>query len=268
MPPISRRFIHLPSGSVHYAESGAGQPVLLLHQTPRSWDEFREVLPLLGRTNRAIAMDTIGFGDSSPLSTGENSIERWAEVALELLDALDIDRCALVGHHTGGCIAAEIAASRPERVVAVVLSAVAYRSEDERRRHETTRAPVDEVSPSLDGSHLAELWRLRSRFYPPNIDLLERFIVDCLKAGALAGEGHRIVARYPLEQRVPLVRCPVLIIAATDDPFTYPTVPALRAAIPQSLVTEINGGMIPLPNHLPQEFAAAVTEFLVQHVWG
>ena len=38
------------------------QAVLLLHQTPRSWAEYRAVLPILGTRYRAIAMDTIKKG--------------------------------------------------------------------------------------------------------------------------------------------------------------------------------------------------------------
>ena len=55
-PAIERTFVSLPAGRVHVATCGTGRPILLLHQTPRSWDEYREVLPLLGRKYRAIAM--------------------------------------------------------------------------------------------------------------------------------------------------------------------------------------------------------------------
>jgi pimeloyl-ACP methyl ester carboxylesterase len=65
-PRVTRHFVDVPQGTIHCAAAGEGDPVLLLHQTPRSWDEYRDVLPLLGRTRRAIAMDTIGFGDSVP----------------------------------------------------------------------------------------------------------------------------------------------------------------------------------------------------------
>jgi pimeloyl-ACP methyl ester carboxylesterase len=64
---ITRRFVDVPAGTIHCAIAGSGRPVLLLHQTPRSWNEYRDVLPLLGRHFQAIAMDTIGFGDSSSL---------------------------------------------------------------------------------------------------------------------------------------------------------------------------------------------------------
>src|SRR5258708_29324587 len=98
---IERRFVTTPLGRIHVAVAGDGFPVLLLHQTPRSWDEYRDVLPLLGKRFRAIAMDTVGFGDSQPLPPGDNSIERWALAAFDLLDALGVVRAAVVGHHTG-----------------------------------------------------------------------------------------------------------------------------------------------------------------------
>lgn len=261
-PPITHRFVDVPDGVVHCVECGQGTPVLLLHQTPRSWDEFRAVLPLLGRTRRAIAMDTIGFGDSSRLPAGGYSVERWADVVVSLLDALGIDRATVVGHHTGGYVATEVAASHPERVTAVVLSGVGLLPVAERLEQAEGRAVVDEADRSLDGSHLQELWQMRAEFYPPDIQLLERFMIDCLKAGDLAAEGHRIVARYPIEERVGLVTCPTLIIAPTADVHAYPLTPALEAAMPHAVVSEIEGGMACLPDQLPGAFAAAVVGFL------
>jgi pimeloyl-ACP methyl ester carboxylesterase len=261
MAAVERHFVGVPAGVVHYAVCGTGDPVLLLHQTPRSWDEYRDVLPLLGRTRRAIAMDTIGFGDSSRLPRGEDSIERWAEVAISLLDALDIGRTALVGHHTGGYIAIEIAATRPERVSALVLSGVALHRVDRRLEHART-AQVDDARPELDGSHLLSLWQQRAGFYPEDVDLLERFMIDCLRAGELAAEGHRIVGRYAVEQRLPLVSCPALLIAPTADPYAFPAVPGLDAALPHASVTPIEGGMVPLPDQLPGPYADAVETFL------
>ena len=70
--------------------------MLLLHQTPRSWDAYRDVIPILAGRRRVIAMDTLGFGDSTRLPPGEDSVERWAVVAVSLLDALGIERAAIV----------------------------------------------------------------------------------------------------------------------------------------------------------------------------
>ena len=40
-------YVRTDVGRLHYAKAGLGAPVLLLHQSPRSWDEYRDVLPIL-----------------------------------------------------------------------------------------------------------------------------------------------------------------------------------------------------------------------------
>jgi pimeloyl-ACP methyl ester carboxylesterase len=111
---------------------------------------------------------------------------------------------------------------------------------------------------------------MRQTFYPADrIDLLERFIVDALKAGPRAAEGHRVVDRYEMEKRLPLVRCPTLVIAPTADPHAYPHAPKVAAAIAGSVLVEIENGMVPLPDQMPGEFAAAVHRFLAtQPAWS
>jgi pimeloyl-ACP methyl ester carboxylesterase len=260
MAEVRRSFVSVPAGTIHVAESGAGEAVLLLHQTPRSWDEFRDVVPILGERFHAIAMDTIGFGDSSKPSAPD-TIELWASVAVSLLDALGVDRASVVGHHTGAVIATEIAASYPERVDKLVLSAPAM-VDDEHRRLYGDKPPVDEVERSLDGSHLQELWAMRAPFYPPSIDLLERFVIDALKAGDRAGGGHLTVARYDMEPKLPLVKAPTLIIRPTEDPFAVAETEKLAPHIPQARVVDLPGGMIPAPDQLPAEYAQLVIEFL------
>ena len=206
--------------------------MLLLHQTPRSWDEFRDVLPLLGRHYRAIAMDTVGYGDSDALPEGKASIENWAMAARQLLVALGIGRAAVVGHHTGAAIAVEIAAAYPQHVAALVLSACPYVDGARRIEARQTGHVIDHAVPRIDGGHLAELRSMRQPLYPPDrVDLMERFIVDALKAGSRAAEGHRVVDRYEMESRLPLVCCPTLVIAR--QPRTRMLIRMLRRSPPQ-----------------------------------
>jgi pimeloyl-ACP methyl ester carboxylesterase len=259
---VIRSFVAVPAGTIHVAQSGEGRPVLLLHQTPRSWDEYRDVLPILGERFHAIAMDTIGFGDSSKPSDPD-TIERWAEVAVSLLDALEIDRASVVGHHTGAVIATELAAGHPGRIDRLVLSAPAF-VDDEHRRLYGDKPPVDEVERKLDGSHLVELWGMRAPFYPPSIELLERFMIDALKAGDRAGSGHTVVARYDMEPRLPLIEAPTLVIRPSEDPFARPEVDKLAPHLPHARVVDLEGGMIPAPDQLPEAFAALVAGFLAE----
>ncbi len=259
---IQRSFVKTAAGMVHVAACGKGFPVLLLHQTPRSWDEYREVLPLIGRHAHAVAMDTPGFGDSDRLGEGAPSIEAWAGTALSLMDALGIQAACVVGHHTGAVIAMEVAARAPARVAALVLSSCPWVDAPRRVRHGDA-VPVDDVVRAADGSHLGQLWAKRQPFYPPgDTALLDRFVADALKAGDMAVMGHRTVNRYHMEDRAPLVSAPTLVIGATADPHAFPSSRPVAAAIKGARVVDIEGGMVPLPDQMPHAFADAVLGFL------
>lgn len=258
---VTRAFLDTPEGQIHYRSAGAGRPVLLLHQTPRSSDEYRDVIPLLARELRVVAMDTIGYGDSYKPARA-CAIEDYAAGALALLDGLAIPSAAVVGHHTGAVIAVELAASQPARVERLVLSASPYVDGEDRERRKG-RPPIDEVEAREDGGHLAELWRRRLAFYPKGrLDLLTRFVIDALRAGEKMEEGHRAVSAYRMETRVGLVRCPTLLVCGTEDPFSYPRLEPLARQIAGSRAVPIPGGTVAMVDQLPEEFAGAILPFL------
>jgi pimeloyl-ACP methyl ester carboxylesterase len=263
MSRIRRAFVDLSIGQVHYASAGepSAPPVLLLHQSPRSWIEYREVLPLLGRRCHAIAMDTAGFGDSAPVAPPA-SIEKWAAVAADLLAALKVEPACVVGHHTGGVVAVELAAARPSLVRALVLSSTPYTDESFRRAR-AQRPPIDAVEPSTDGSHLAALWQKRASFYPADRpELLQSFVLDALRAAGDVEEGHRAVASYRMEDRIAAIVQPTLIVKAERDPFAAPHAAELLALLPQARLATVADGMVPLPDQLPARFAALVLDFI------
>ncbi|MCS6784847.1 MAG: alpha/beta hydrolase [Candidatus Caldarchaeum sp.] len=258
---VKRGFIETPEGQIHFRSCGAGDPVIMLHQTPRSSAEFEYVLPIVGEKFQAIAVDSVGFGDSYRF-VGEITIERIARGVSDFLDAVNLKKIHLVGHHTGAVVAVEIASTQPERVKTLVLSGCPYIDEQERQRRKGKEV-VDTFHSSMDGSHLIELWRGRQSFYPANRpDLLDRFIIDALKAGKNAAEGHIAVGKYEMEKKINLIKCPTLIIAPKADPFAMPFVSKLRNQITNSRVVEIEGATVALPEQLPDEFAKVVMDFL------
>ena len=127
-------------GTIHYVTAGAGDPVLLLHQTPRSWDEYRDVIPPSAENFSVIAMDTLGFGDSEKPSR-PSSVEGYGRAVVAFLDALGIERTSIVGHHTGGVVAVEVAATHPDRVNRLVLSGTTC--VDEEGREGSPRSGTD-----------------------------------------------------------------------------------------------------------------------------
>jgi pimeloyl-ACP methyl ester carboxylesterase len=258
---VRRGYADTPFGQLHYAEAGSGPVLLLLHQTPRSHDEFREVQPLLADRHRVIAMDMLGFGLSAVLEKPQ-TIEQYAAGAFALLDALDVDDAVVLGHHTGAAVALEMAAARATRVRALVLSSPPWTGPEYR----SGRVSVDAVETDADGNHLGELWRLRQPYYPVGRpDLLERFVRDALAPGVDPTEGHRACHRYRMEDRVGLVTAPVLLIGASADPFALPNLAVLseRLTAARSIDSAIiEGGTIPLMEQAPQQVAELVDDFL------
>jgi pimeloyl-ACP methyl ester carboxylesterase len=261
---IRKSYADTRHGQIHYVEDGRPGPedaVLLLHQTPRSWDEYRDVIPLLAPRHRVIAPDTLGFG-SSTSPAGPWSIELFADGVEDLADALGLQRIAVVGHHTGGVIALELAARRPDLVTALVLSGVPY-VDAPRRELVSQRPSVDGVPISDDGSHYQELWNKRVPFYPAGRpDLLHRLVADAVRVHDRVEEGHLAVNAYRMEDRIGLVRAPALVVCGELDTFSLPDVPELVAHLAHARTTTLRGVGVPSVDHDPGQFAAVAAEFL------
>ncbi|MBB4683876.1 alpha/beta fold hydrolase [Amycolatopsis jiangsuensis] len=261
---VRKAYADTSLGQVHYAEAGSGPVLVLLHQTPRSHDEFRELQPLLAAEHRVLALDMPGFGQSVRLPAPQ-TIEAFAGGVLAFLDALGLAEVAVLGHHTGGAVGIELAARIPERVRSLVLSSTPWTGPEYRAAH-AGRTTVDEVAPTEDGQHLVEMWGIRRPYYPPGrADLRDRFLHDALAPGVDPAEGHRACVRYRMEERIGLVRAPVLLIGGEADPFALPDLPRLERRLVHAghrRVTTVAGGMVPLMEQCPEQVAAAVLPFL------
>ncbi|MFC9617040.1 alpha/beta fold hydrolase [Streptomyces sp. NPDC056938] len=255
---------YVPSrfGQLHYAESGTGEPVLLLHQTPRSWTEYLGVLPLVGAGHRAIAPDTLGYGASAK-PQGPHSIERFADAAGELVEELGLDRFHLVGHHTGGVIAVELAARFQDRVASLLLSATPF-VDEEKRRAGGGRGRIDHVDPAPDGSHLLELWGKRRGFYRAGEEAaLNRYVVDALTVLDRVEEGHEAVRRYAMETRLPHITARTLAVCAPDDHYSRPSLKKFAALLGCG-TRVLSDGHVAAPEQVPQEFAEVVVEWVAR----
>ena len=112
---------------IAYEDSGpeAGFPVLLMHgfpYDPRCYDEV--VPPLVAAGYRAIVPYLRGFGATRFLAAETPRSGQQAAIGrdlLDLMDALNLPRAALVGFDWGGRAAGVVAALWPERVRCAVL---------------------------------------------------------------------------------------------------------------------------------------------------
>ena len=115
--------VRLESGvelEVAFAGPADGTPVLFLHGITDSWYSFSLVLDRLPPGVRAIAPSQRGHGDSDrPDCCYE--IADFATDAMQLLDALGVERAVVVGHSMGSFVGQHLAVDWPERVDRLVL---------------------------------------------------------------------------------------------------------------------------------------------------
>ncbi|RUA15652.1 MAG: hypothetical protein DSY55_05810 [Clostridia bacterium] len=115
-------FIHLEKHRIYYQKAGAGPPVVLLHNATGSTRDWRHIMPRLAQAGyQAIAYDRPGFGRSTPLAHWPlDYLHHDREQVIALIDALELERVALVGNSDGATISLLAAAAYPARVAAVV----------------------------------------------------------------------------------------------------------------------------------------------------
>jgi len=104
--------------NMHLVSSGAGQPVVMLHGFPDTHAIWRHQIPALAAAGmRVIAPDLRGYGGTdAPTHTAAYSIHFLADDVLRLMDALSIEKAALVGHDWGGLIGWHLAMHAPDRI--------------------------------------------------------------------------------------------------------------------------------------------------------
>jgi pimeloyl-ACP methyl ester carboxylesterase len=109
-----------PCGPIEYATHGTGQPVLVVHGAGGGFDQgIAFGSPLAERGFRVVAMSRFGYL-RTPLPAVATAAAQ-ADAHACLLDALALERAAVVGISAGAPSAIELALRHPERVSALVL---------------------------------------------------------------------------------------------------------------------------------------------------
>jgi pimeloyl-ACP methyl ester carboxylesterase len=274
---IDRAFVRIREGLVHYrqcAELEAGLPPLyLLHASPGSARTLEPLLAQLrahGATQRLIAPDTLGNGDSAAPQPEVPEIAYFAQSVLRVLDRLQLERVDLYGSHTGARIATELAAIAPDRVRKVVFDGITeYDRELKEQILERFAPPIE---PDEYGRHLIWVFnfvRDQALHFPyfmrdpahrvqkpmPSATELHEKTLDVLKAMQTYQKSYLAAFRYEARKRLPLVKAPALFLAADNEaPHLRAAAAEMAALTPASQVRETVGGNAGK--------AAAIVEFL------
>lgn len=117
---IGAAIVQTRSGPMEYQEAGEGTPLLVIHGAGGGHDQgMAFARPLLREGFRVIAVSRFGYlgaplpADASPAAQ--------ADANIALLDALGVERAAVIGVSAGGPSALETAIRHPDRVSALAL---------------------------------------------------------------------------------------------------------------------------------------------------
>jgi pimeloyl-ACP methyl ester carboxylesterase len=241
-------------------------PVLLLHGQPGGSADWAGVAAALGPAAASIAFDRPGWDGHSRAT----DLEGNARAALDRLDAAGAAEAIVVGHSLGGAIAAWLAATRPERVRALVLAAPAANAASLYRVDRWLAAPLlGELAASvtLGGLGLtlalpaARAWL--ARLTGVDSAYLARTAAMIRRPGAwwsYSAEQRALVRDVgELERRLGAIRAPTTVLAGSADRIVAPgATRRLVEQIPGARLQMIEDAGHLLPQTRPFEIAAAI----------
>jgi pimeloyl-ACP methyl ester carboxylesterase len=186
---------------LYFEDRGTGDALILLHGDYECTRYWATQLDAFAAGYRVIAYDRHGFGRSAPLrALPSDFYDRDAADLIALLDHLEIAQAHLVGHSGGGTVALLAAARYPARVRSVVAAGAHSYVEPPSVRY------IQEFAERLDTLPLRRAGRAchGARWR----EVAQMFVDRWLDP---AWRGWNILAELSA------IRCPVLLMLATDD---------------------------------------------------
>jgi pimeloyl-ACP methyl ester carboxylesterase len=268
---MRRGYVDTKAGQIHYREEGQGQPLLLIHQALRSSLEYRLVVPLLADKWRVISVDLAGYGDSD-MPEQAYGVKEHADRMEEFVVGLGCGPVVVEGHHTGGNIALQFAASYPASVTGLIVSGPAVViGEKEMNGLVEKMSAIQYPSPQADGSHLVPIWRegLVSSFDVPRIpatevELLHDFFMEQVKVGPRRKEAHIAAFSHDILSAARLIQVPTLIINGERDMWACARGAELNATISNGELHNFDAAG-EMPRLSPALWAKTVRDFLERH---
>jgi pimeloyl-ACP methyl ester carboxylesterase len=114
--------VELPRGDLQLLDRGPrnAPPIVLVHCFTCAIDWWDQMMPLLARRHRVVAVDLLGHGGSEKPSD-DYAVQYQADVVAEALGRLGVEDATVVGHSLGGAVSVALAERSPELVNRVVI---------------------------------------------------------------------------------------------------------------------------------------------------
>ncbi len=104
--------------TLHYLDKGKGPVLLFGHSYLWSSSMWQQQIAEFSKTYRCIVPDLWGHGNSAPLDGPPQSLadDHWA-----LIQALNIERCSLIGLSAGGMSGIQLALDHPDKIEKLII---------------------------------------------------------------------------------------------------------------------------------------------------
>lgn len=238
---IIKGYIDAEGGQIHYRHiPGSGTPLILLHQTASSGQMYIKAMERMAGDRPLYALDTPGFGGSfDPDADTKPPMSWYVDQIRSAIVGLGIERCHLAGHHTGSCIAVELAARYPDLVASLVMVGPVPLTEAERQ--EFAKHFGLPFTPTASGGYLLDNWEyLRALGADQDVMLWHREMADQLRAYWGRVQSYAAVWTQDFTGFYKRVQCPIMIMAAADD-VLHPYLARAAEIRPDATVHPISG---------------------------
>jgi pimeloyl-ACP methyl ester carboxylesterase len=259
-----KRMVALPNGvRLAYVELGnpAGRPLLLLHGFTDSSRVWTILAPYLAG-HRVLIPDQRGHGGSDAPACCYG-VSDFAEDARLFLDAMNVDRAAVVGHSLGSFVGQALAARYPDRVERLALLGSTALPPVRRGDWLWTNV-MGLTEPVADNREFLTAFSPGASPTPVDPDFVrhsdrEMVAVPLRVWRAVAQE----LVEIPAGRHAPDIRVPVLILSGGADPlFPAEHHRALVAAYPRATAHVFPGLGHNFPVERPSEVGPVLARFL------
>jgi pimeloyl-ACP methyl ester carboxylesterase len=244
-------------------DDGSGSAVVLLHAGVADRRMWRQHVAALAQAGyRAIAMDLPGFGEAVP----EGEVKQWSDV-LETLDALGVDRAALIGNSLGAAIALDAAVVAPDRVWGLMLVST---PPPEVEPSSQLQAAWDAEEAALERGDIegaveaaVDAWTL-----PDAPSELRARVAEMQRRAFEIGDAEYTQTEEPVEANpaaIDRIAIPALVCAGSRDMPDFVTgAESLAGRIESARHVVIDGAGHLAPLERPEQFLELALEFLAQ----
>ncbi len=257
--------MQLGGAEIEYDARGSGPALLLLHAFPLGLTMWEGQAQVLAATHRVLRFDARGFGRST---SGDEpfTMERIADDAAALLDAVGEEKAILAGCSMGGYAAFSFARRHPERLEGLVLQdtrAAADSAEARTNRAALAARVLEEgVSAAVDAFLPKLLGATSQRDRPALVAQVGEWI-RAAPPRSIADALHALARREDSRPLLGAIRVPTLVVVGEEDVLAPPAEAEEMAAA----IATVRVERIPSAGHLanlenPKAFDAALLRFL------